>query len=143
MLNKKLFTNSIIAQVIIISFLTLHLLPPKAKAWATTFSLKAEESSTNGQLFPQRDPFNWPPKQLANLLKIIKPPTASFAKLTLQAIFWDEILPRAIINDNILLEGDKIGDIEIVLIARQKVLLQLGSHQYQLKFIEPQITFEP
>ena len=50
----------------------------------------------------------------------------------LEGILWDESQPTAIINGEILKEGDKIGSAKIVQIQKDSVIINDGSKDYRL-----------
>lgn len=52
--------------------------------------------------------------------------------LKISGIIWDGIKPQAIINDQILEEGDSIGNLFIEKIQRQKVILFDGKNRIEL-----------
>ncbi|MDA3971176.1 MAG: hypothetical protein PF442_07475 [Desulfobulbaceae bacterium] len=106
------------------------------------FSLPPQEPEETQVLVPNRDPFNWPPAQLANiLLSEITPALQVVQSLTLQAIFWDEELPQAVINQKILYQGDEIDGINILRIDQEKVIVELDNYQYTLQFEEIAVDF--
>lgn len=55
------------------------------------------------------------------------------SKFTLTGIVWDKNNPKAIINDNILGRGAKIGTNTIVDIKQDRVILNDGTKDFELK----------
>jgi hypothetical protein len=85
--------------------------------------LALEEES--GKLIAGRDPFN--------AIAVIIPSKAYPHGLLLKGIAWDEKNPKAIINDVILSKGDKIGDSVIISIEPDRVILNAGAADYELR----------
>ena len=52
--------------------------------------------------------------------------------LAVSGIIWDEVRPQAIINGQILAEGDSIGGFSIEKIEKQKVILSDGKKRIEL-----------
>ena len=57
-------------------------------------------------------------------------------RFTLNGIVWDKASPRAIINNNIVRIGDKIEDATVVDIEKEKVILNDGIKDFDLKLGE-------
>jgi hypothetical protein len=53
--------------------------------------------------------------------------------LTLNGIMWDNINPKAIINNNIVGIGDRIGKGRVVEINRDNVILNDGTRNFELR----------
>lgn len=105
-------------------------------------TLPPQETEETQVLVPDRDPFNWPPAQLANiLLSEITPARQVVQSLTLQAIFWDEEHPQAVVNQKILAQGDEIDGINLLRIEKEKVIVEVDNYQYTLQFKEIAVDF--
>lgn len=59
--------------------------------------------------------------------------SASPTALVLNGIIWSKEKPRAMIGDMIVTEGDKIGEVRIVDIKPNKVILNDGTKEFELK----------
>ena len=53
--------------------------------------------------------------------------------LEISGIIWDELKPRTIINGQILEEGDRIGNLLVEKIEKQKVILSDGTKTIELQ----------
>ena len=104
------------------------------------FPLQVAKQSGSQYTVPDRDPFNWPAAQQAEIARKAALPQKVFDQLTLQAIFWDDI-PLAVINQTSIFEGDKIGEVTVRRIEQDKVVVELNGHQYVLHFEENIIDF--
>ena len=74
---------------------------------------------------PTRDPFSSGPIMMLGISK--------FEGLNLMGILWDEESPKVIINDEILGIGDDIDGNTIVDIRQNKVILNDGSKDFELR----------
>lgn len=81
---------------------------------------------TESQLSSIRDPFTRQ-KQLTSRL--------GSSDLVLSGIIWEEEKPIALINDQLLMEGEAIGDFKVVKIMRDEVILARGAERFILKFV--------
>jgi len=80
-----------------------------------------------------RDPFSWPAEIVAKL----HPAGGSLgkdmlSKFILQGIIWDEEEPLAIINNKILMTGDRIMDITLAMIEKDQVVLTYKDYRKEL-----------
>lgn len=57
-------------------------------------------------------------------------------KLTLNGIMWDEERPLAIINDNVVGIGGKVGENRVVDIKKDSVILNDGTGNFELRLIQ-------
>ena len=80
-----------------------------------------------------RDPFV-PQQALATIIKAVN--------LTLKGILWDEKVPKAIVNEKTLLEGDTIYGYTVVKINPRSVVLKTGEKNIELQVFRP-ILAEP
>ncbi len=55
---------------------------------------------------------------------ILQPPASPFANLKLQGIFYRPNKPAVVINSKTLYPGDKVGNVKVVAITRESVLLE-------------------
>lgn len=85
------------------------------------FSRLEEEA---GKVELSRDPFS---------AEIIKSPKVSQPGPYLSGIVWDQKLPKAIIDDVIVGIGEKVGDNTIIDIQKDKVILNDGSRNFELR----------
>ncbi len=89
-----------------------------------------------------RDPFTLPSREPEIVApKVVAPkvadPELAPISLSLRAISIREgAAPMAVINNSIARVGDKIGDVEIVGIYKDHVLLKRGGRKYKLKLKE-------
>lgn len=60
-------------------------------------------------------------------------PIMTFGGVALEGILWDKERPMAIINDTIREIGDKVGINTIVDIKQDRVILNDGSKDFELK----------
>ena len=60
-------------------------------------------------------------------------PKAEAAKVKLNGILWDEVNPKAIIGDDIVEIGDKVGSNTVVDIKEDRVTLNDGTSDFELK----------
>lgn len=108
--------------------------PPQA---APTPLAKDEEL-----VIPARDPFQ-PPAALQALLKtqanatLSTPEAPPMPPLKVQGIFWGAIPPHAIVNDQILREGDTIQGVRVVKINRTGVTVEYEGTQSTLTMPSP------
>lgn len=57
-------------------------------------------------------------------------------KFTLNGIMWDEKKPLAIINNDVVGIGDKVGESRIVGITKESVILNDGTRNFELRLTE-------
>ena len=88
----------------------------KGTAYLTRNAKKTAYSSWS------RDPFSTSPA-----------PIKGYGGLTLGGIVWDKENPMAIINDNIVKIGDKVSGNTVVDIKQDKVILNDGTKDFELK----------
>ena len=55
------------------------------------------------------------------------------SKLSLIGIAWDEKSPKAVINDQIVGEGDEIGGARVLKIETNRIILSRGTEEIELK----------
>ncbi|MDP3730509.1 MAG: hypothetical protein Q8R14_03175 [Candidatus Omnitrophota bacterium] len=60
-------------------------------------------------------------------------PASAAAKLTLNGIIWSKINPKAMIGDAIVVKGDIVGANKVVDIQPDKVILNDGAKDFELK----------
>lgn len=84
---------------------------------------KLEEKSMS--LIPTRDPFSNLPMTIKN--------ESSSNTLSLKGILWDVQKPLALINGMTVKIGDKVGNCVIVSIKQDKVILNDGSKDFELR----------
>lgn len=81
------------------------------------------QSSRSAYTSWARDPFSSGPA-------VSSPTTISDMRLT--GILWDDVAPLAMISDNPIAVGDKIGGYTVVDIQKDKVMLTDGTKDYEL-----------
>ena len=82
-----------------------------------------------------RDPFSWPPLQISRFQAAEEEAVADpFADLNLSGIIWDKNRPLAIINDQLVGEGDRINNTIVEDITKETVLLTYKGKGYYLEF---------
>ena len=84
----------------------------------------------------ERDPFNWPPEQIARFraLNEEKAKVDPFANLKLTGIIWDKDRPLAIINEKLIGLNDKINGSTIIDITKETVVLKNINIYHTLQF---------
>ncbi|MBU0485840.1 MAG: hypothetical protein KKB30_15155 [Proteobacteria bacterium] len=81
-----------------------------------------------------RDPFNWPPEQINKFNYLEKKQKEDpFSGLKLLGIIWNKEKPLAIINDNLVSQGDTIKDVYIREISPQQVMLESMGRYHTLE----------
>jgi len=65
-------------------------------------------------------------------------PKAISTATGLTGILWDDKIPKAIINDNVMGIGDKVDGKTVIDIQRDKVILNDGSKNFELRLGERQ-----
>ncbi len=96
-------------------------------------AVPSAETTTTSDTFAGRDPFQYP-QALVNVWKASlerpKPADApvstaiSMPALKVQGIFWGTAPRRAIVNDQILTEGDTIEGVQVITIDREGITVQ-------------------
>ena len=82
-----------------------------------------------------RDPFNWSQALMEKYNKKSQPAgDAIFKEFQLLGILWDNKMPVAIIDDQVLHEGDVIRGVTVRTISRNEVLLLHKNEHYTLHF---------
>jgi hypothetical protein len=82
-----------------------------------------------------RDPFNWSQILMERYKKKSQPAEDSvFKEFQLLGILWDNKMPLAIIDDQVLHEGDMIKGVTVRTISRNEVLLLHENKSYTLRF---------
>ena len=61
---------------------------------------------------------------------------AQLPKLVLTGIAWDEVRPLAVINDLVVKEGDKIGEVKIVKIYFDRVIVEYSYNKFVINLVE-------
>lgn len=95
---------------------------PPTKIKTTPVSTTRHARRTNFSTWG-RDPFSSGPAA--------SPPT-SVSDMSLTGILWDDRAPLAVINDNPVAVGDKIGMYTVAEIDKDKVILTDGTKNYEL-----------
>ncbi len=87
-------------------------------------------------LYVDRDPFNWPPEQIARFKALHEERTKvdPFASLTLTGVMWDQAHPLAIINDKLIGINDTINGSTVTDITKETVVLKNGNLFHTLQF---------
>lgn len=108
----------------------------------------SEPIDLESQLVPQLDPELMPELELPPALDYAMPSAGSSSasrpsapaiqetginRYKLEGIFWDPPAPAAIINDEILEEGDRIGDLRVVKIERASVTVEYQGREHVLR----------
>jgi len=75
-----------------------------------------------------RDPFIPPVKE-----KVLP---AQLPKLVLTGIAWDEVRPLAVINDLVVEEGNRIGEVKIVKIYFNRVIVEYSYNKFVINLVE-------
>lgn len=106
--------------------------------WGLTFSVRAvcwSAEGDNGYPFTakDRDPFS-PLISLGG--RILIPSDESVSNFVLKGIIYSQDTALAVINDEILKEGDKIGDCIVIKVEEKKVILKSGEEEVILKLEE-------
>jgi len=83
----------------------------------------------------ERDPFNWSTRQ-ANLFRKLAEDSQleQDIQINLNGIIWDNDNPLAVLNNQIVAEGDMVNDLLVVDIYPEEVLLQQKNILHTLKF---------
>ncbi len=91
------------------------------------------ETTTASDTFTGRDPFQYP-QALVNIWKVSlekpkpadapAPTVATMPAMTVQGIFWGTTPPRAIVNNQILTEGDTIEGVRVITIDREGITVE-------------------
>jgi hypothetical protein len=105
--------------------LVLQLTPEDLRPYASKRELRLAD----------RDPFNWPPEQLARLQTAARTDTPDFLSgLSLSGIIWDEKMPLAVINERMLGVGDMVAGATITAIFKETVVLEHNGAPHTLWF---------
>lgn len=67
-----------------------------------------------------------------NPFSLYRGPATTISGLALSGVLWDENAPTAIVNEEIVGIGDKIGIYTVVDIQKDKVILTDGTKNYEL-----------
>ncbi len=141
-MKTQLSTLPCIIGILTFAFCTLLLCPPVIAmktvdgGQGQMLLLEAKEEKQNIRVTGAqvRDPFNWTPEVMAAYrAKFSEYAATVFSELNLSGIIWNAEKPMAIIDNTLLREGEKIKDIEVVLIGKNSVLLRKGTEQYTLE----------
>ena len=129
--------------------LTMAPLAPPTPQNPTSISMEPQATSEPSSI-PEtmdRDPFQWPSALREAIQAMAKPvatpdatpqvETVTMPTLTVQGIFWGTTPHRAIVNDQILTEGDTIEGVRIVSIDRQGIAVEFHGTQSTLSVPTP------
>ena len=75
-----------------------------------------------------RDPFS-PQQTVSSVVKAVN--------MTLKGILWDDVTPKAIVNDKTLIEGDTLYGYTVVAIKPRSVILKTGEKNIELSVFSP------
>lgn len=112
----------------------------KPKEIVTTLNMQAPQekpktapkADTIDKLKARADSLDWTKDPF-----VYRPAAAgTVVTLRLEGIVWDEVSPKAIISNNIVGVGDKIGESTIVEIRKEAVVLNDGEKIFELKLEE-------
>lgn len=92
------------------------------------FELEEQLKKNRPRLKWVRDPFRFPPKKEIEKTDV--------EKLNLTGIIYDEGSPIAVINDEIVHEGDEIEGVKVIKIESERVLLEKDGKPYTLELIK-------
>ena len=81
-----------------------------------------------------RDPFNWSTEFIDQYLARMRGKQDPFAGLQISGIVWDPQTPLAIINNELLKEGEMIKDVMVLKISQDSVLLGREGLRHTLNF---------
>lgn len=81
-----------------------------------------------------RDPFNWSDDFVDRYLARIRSKQDLFGGLRMSGIVWDPQAPLAIINNELLKEGDKVEKVMVVKIFEDSVLVESDGLRHTLHF---------
>ncbi|MBU0759919.1 MAG: hypothetical protein KKC66_04200 [Candidatus Omnitrophica bacterium] len=139
MQNKKIITLIILGILAVFSLVYGIVTPSKARRGISrgpietkkkvTISAGAETISGVGR--PQRTSFSdWgrDPFSAVSTLSL----STNISDMSLTGILWDDVAPLAMINDNLIGIGDKIGEYTVAEIKKDRVILTDGTNDYQL-----------
>jgi hypothetical protein len=118
-----------IKKIAALGILFVILMPEKTfpKPLDTVRDKRREEELKGRMALPwSRDPF------IAQE-KFKKKGVSKAGALKLSGILWDETKPAAIIDDNIVSVGDKIGDRKVTRITKDTVVLEENGEEYILR----------
>ena len=91
-----------------------------------------------------RDPFNWPPEQIARFRELDRGKRSGlFAGLNLTGIIWDQRKPLAVINGKMVGVGEWIKGAEVKKIHKESVVLRKDGANFTLEFQPLIIGIEP
>lgn len=83
------------------------------------------------------DPFNWSPEIMRDYYDTFLPEGEDgVLDFHLSGIIWDAYEPMAVIEEQLLGEGDVIEGVQVVQINRNSVFLRKGAERYTLHFKE-------
>lgn len=84
-----------------------------------------------------RDPFNWSPEVVQKYKAVFDQMVAdTFKGFVLSGIIFNQEIPMAIVDKNLVQVGDMLGDIEVLQISRNSVVLKKGVEEHTLNFEE-------
>lgn len=81
-----------------------------------------------------RDPFNWSDDFIDRYLARMRSRQDLFGGLRMSGIVWDPQAPLAIINNELLKEGDKVEKVMVVKIFEDSVLVESNGLRHTLYF---------
>lgn len=138
MQNKKLIILIILSIGAVISLIYGITAQPRRKSTVSTqqpAAIKEEVSAARiEKIIPaersakRSDYITWG----RNPFSPVEAPVKVVTKLTLNGIMWDEERPLAIINDNVIGIGGKVGENRVVEIKRNSVILNDGISNFEL-----------
>ena len=138
MQNKKVIALIVLAVLAVISLIYGVTAPPKsgaknaaAAAQAVTAPAQnvAAENIVSTRRRAGRSRFNeWKRNPFVPGQTVTKA-----TKLTLHGIIWNKTRPKAMIDDAIVVEGDIVGANKVVDIQQNKVILNDGAKDFELK----------
>lgn len=99
--------------------------------------VKKERKNVDVTGIQVRDPFNWSPEVVQKYKAVFDQMVAdTFKGLVLSGIIFNQNIPMAIINRKLVRVGDMLGDIHVVEISRNSVVLKKGIEEHTLNFEE-------
>ena len=140
MQNKKVIALIILAVLAVISLIYGVTASPKSRAKSAAIAerqaaITPAQSAATSIIAATRRPKRSQCKtwKRSPFVSGLPTSTTTTMKLTLNGIIWDKTNPKAIIGDAIVVKGDTVGANKVVDIQPDKVILNDGTKDFELK----------